>query len=365
MKKILVDAHVLDGEFQGTKTFIIGLYKSILKLTPQSKYYFVCRSKKNFEAVFGNYSNAYFIKSTFHNHFINLNTQFYFLIFFYKIDIAHFQYIGPLVPVCKYVTTIHDLLFIEYPFFFSVKYVFIRKILFRYSSFISYKVNTVSTHSKISIADAFKIQNQKIFITPNAVDEQFYKIDHSAWPFSNLDPQKYILYISRFEPRKNHHLLLNAYLNLKLYEKGIKLVFVGKKSLKNIKFEYLYNQLSQNIKINIFHFEQLDDVQMRILLKNTKLFVYPSLAEGFGIPPLEAAAMKVTVMCSNVTAMSEFNFFEDLHFNPYDISEFELKLKNVVEKPVDKEKLNLISQTIQKKYNWDTSAKIFIKEINL
>ena len=57
------------------------------------------------------------------------------------------------------------------------------------------------------------------------------------------------------------------------------------------------------------------------------LFIYPSFAEGFGIPPLEAGVMKVTVACSNATAMKDFSFFQKTLFDPNDLESFEKAIK--------------------------------------
>jgi glycosyltransferase involved in cell wall biosynthesis len=84
------------------------------------------------------------------------------------------------------------------------------------------------------------------------------------------------------------------------------------------------------------------------------------LAEGFGIPPLEAAINNCKVLCSNTTAMDDFSFFK-YRFNPSDSIEFESKLDQLLND--NDYPYREIKENIQRKYNWDVVAENYFEEL--
>jgi glycosyltransferase involved in cell wall biosynthesis len=88
------------------------------------------------------------------------------------------------------------------------------------------------------------------------------------------------------------------------------------------------------------------------------LFVYPSKAEGFGIPPLEAAAARTPVVCSNTSAMQEFDFFGPGHVDPEDYDGYKTAVAQILEEAPGMEALTDIAATISKRYSWDKTASV-------
>jgi len=161
--------------------------------------------------------------------------------------------------------------------------------------------------------------------------------------------------VSRFEKRKNHISLLKAYITLKLHE-NYDLVFIGNHKfgdeLKN--YKELLKIIPRIISRHIHFFQSISNDELNAFYKQSSCFVYPSYAEGFGIPPLEAAINCCKVLCSDRTAMEDFSFFK-YRFNPNNIGELEQKLTEVIE---DKNyPFEEIKQMALKKYNWDETAK--------
>src|SRR5471030_2917322 len=97
-----------------------------------------------------------------------------------------------------------------------------------------------------------------------------------------------------------------------------------------------------------YWFPQMDHENLQAFYAACKLFVYPSKAEGFGIPPLEAAICKVPVLCSSATAMSQFDFFNPYMFDPNNEAEFELKLSRILEHPPSENFLKKTADIISK-----------------
>jgi glycosyltransferase involved in cell wall biosynthesis len=361
--KIFVDCHVFDHGYQGTRTYIEGLYREMIKLNPNMEFYFAACDVKNLKQCFGTPENVVYLKYRTKSKFLRLLFDAPRLISQSKIDYAHFQYIVPPFKRCKYIVTIHDVLFIDFKEYFSFKNRLINTILYYISSKVSDIVLTVSNYSKERIQTHFNIH--KIAVTPNAVSEEFFldldkeEIKKELLKKYKLD--KYIIYVSRWELRKNQELLLNSFIHLKLYQ-DYKLVFIGDVSTRNVNFDTIYNKLPNQIKEKICFLKKTSHSDLVKLVQGAKVSVYPSKAEGFGIPVLESVAAKVPTLISNKTAMSDFDFLSEYSFDPYNQKEFdELLIKTI--NSYEKIDLTALMETCRKRYSWKFAAKILSNKI--
>ena len=93
--------------------------------------------------------------------------------------------------------------------------------------------------------------------------------------------------------------------------------------------------------------------ELLLLIRGATLSVYPSIAEGFGIPPLEAAAAGIPSVCSNTTAMADFDFLEMTLFNPLDSKD----LNDKIEMAIKLDNLEEVKMAVHKKFNWSLSSE--------
>jgi glycosyltransferase involved in cell wall biosynthesis len=358
--KIFVDAHVFDSEYQGTRTFIREIYL-ILAAKPDLELYLAAVDIQNLKKEFKDHSNIIFVQYSNKSSLSRLLFELPGLLKKLKIDIAHFQYIVPPVKTTRYLVTTHDVIFNEFPEEFSRGYRYSKNFLFGYSAKRSDILTTVSHYSERSIRKHLKIRNKPIHVIPNGVSKRFFE------PYNKTEAEEYIsetykisnfvLYVSRFEPRKNHVLLLQSFLDLDLFAKGYQLVLLGHRSLEVPEFDNLYNSLTADIQKRIFIHSRINDKDLLGFYRAAQVFVYPSKAEGFGIPPLEAGALKIPVLCSNASAMSDFTFFGDNHFDPTNQEEFNNKLERVIANDKEDRNLLFVSDTIRDQYSWESSAQ--------
>lgn len=351
---ILVDAHVFDGKYQGTRTYLKGLYSNLIPIAKEWNFYIVATDLDNLRKEFGDYPNVEFVPLYNNNKFYRLLIEFPLIIKKYKIHYAHFQYICPPLKNCKIILTIHDILFEqpEFKHYFPVRYRIVNGILFKWSSKRANIILTVSEYSKLKIAQIYSIKDDKIYITPNAVS-----VNKSDDPLNKRFFNKYgkfILYVSRVEPRKNHLNLLKAFIDLNLALQDYKLIFIGKSDIPYPELE-AYLDLNKNIiGNNVVWLDSIPNDELNLYYRNCELFVFPSYAEGFGIPPLEAIANKCKVLVSKDTAMGDFGLPNELTFDPANLEElkrkilFQLKTPNV--------ELHIYDHVLTK-YNWGNIAE--------
>lgn len=358
--KILVDAHVFDGEFQGTRTFIKEIYSS-LAMDDRFEIFLAAYDINNIKNAFQKFPLLKFIKYRSKSSIVRLLWDIPSMIKQYKIDYVHFQYIISPIKTCKFIVTIHDVIFYDYPSEFSWLYKMKRKLLWNYSAQKADILTTVSEYSKQSIITHLGIKSNKIHVIPNGVNEIYFASYNKSEARSYISEKyklnsEFILYVSRIEPRKNHYLLVKNYLDLQLYKKNIHLVLLGHQSIRVPQLDIIFKKLPSEILNFILINEKVDDYDLLKFYQASRFFVYPSKAEGFGIPPLEAGALKIPVLCSNASAMSDFSFFENFHIHPEDMTDFKSKMRFLSEQLPDQDFLDKVSNTISDKYNWNHSA---------
>lgn len=361
---LFVDCHIFDDGYQGSRTYIEGLYKQMIIQEPAINYFLAANDTDRLQKIFGIHSNVIYIKYHLKNKFLRLGWDIPHLIRRYQINYAHFQYIVPLFKCCKEIVTIHDLLFLDFPKYFPLSYRVKNEALFRYSAKRADILLTVSEYSRQSICRHWGISLSDIYITPNAVSVNRFQVSASEAEevLVKYGLQDYLLYVGRFEPRKNHILLLKAFVELELWKRKFKLVFIGRHDIVCKEYEEYYQNLPQGIKECVLQLI-VGERELEILYKHCKLFVFPSLAEGFGIPPLEAVAYEVDTLCSNQTAMEEFTFFGDRFFNPNDLEELKAKISYSLNHG-NPERLTEDAKVVQEKYNWQIIAHNLIQILN-
>ncbi len=354
--RLLVDCHCFDSKMsQGITSYIRGIYTILPHITKEIDFYFVAQDIENIERIFGKSQNIKYIRLSSKNRIYRLLFEIPDIIKKNKIDIAHFQYVSPIIKNCKSIVTLHDVLFLDYPQFFPFSYKFSKSIPFRISAKRADLLCTVSKYSQQRISKLYGIDESEILITPNAVDPEFYKIEDTK---PDYFPNKYILYVSRIEPRKNHRAIVEVFNEMKLNERGYKLVFIGKETVATPELHQYVNTIDRNVRDNIIFIEQCSFNELKLWYKYANLFLYPSLAEGFGIPPIEAGASKTPVICHNDTAMSDFTFFDH---NLIDMNDKSL-LKETINrnlKTQNNQELDYISNKIKDNYNWVHIARDF------
>lgn len=202
----------------------------------------------------------------------------------------------------RWVVTIHDLLFLRYPQYFSPidKWIYTKKI--RHSTKVADSVIAISGQTKKDLISYMKVPEEKITVLHQSSDPIFQTqiTDEEKTKIRNRYqlPEKYILYVGALLPHKNVLAILKAMKHLKphLYFYFI-VVGKGKKYQKKMVQFATQNGL-ENRLIFLGDHGYIDNLELRGIYQMASLFIYPSLFEGFGLPILEALQSQVPVIAN-------------------------------------------------------------------
>jgi glycosyltransferase involved in cell wall biosynthesis len=221
------------------------------------------------------------------------------------------------------ITTIHDLIPLTQYFGKKYKgkvYSFLIKRAIKKSKAIITISNTVSSE----IVRKFNIKEKKLKVVYEFIDDKFF---NKNTPFKRLLDDDYILFIGNRKKHKNLSNLILAFDKIK-DKVNIKLVIAGSKDRQKDDVDILVENL--NLKKYIIEFISPSDEEILSLYKYAKLFVFPSLFEGFGLPPLEALALGCPVVASNIPVLREILGEDIACFNPYDVDDMANKIYKAI-----------------------------------
>jgi glycosyltransferase involved in cell wall biosynthesis len=249
------------------------------------------------------------------------------------------------------IVTVHDLSFLVHPEWFAKRYRLYYRLATPVFTRRSKKVITVSECSKSEIVRLIGIPEQKIIVVHNAVSGSFRKQpSHGAG-----EKEKYIFSVGSLDPRKNLARLLAAY-KLAGIEKEFSLKFAGKAD------PVFRMELSEEILSHSAGY--VPDDELSALYENAALFVYPSLYEGFGIPPLEAMAFGCPVILSDLPVFREI-FDDAAHYaDPLDTGSLRDAIVRVLSDEPYRTELIRRGHERVKQYDWDRSADKLASVIN-
>lgn len=278
-----------------------------------------------------------------------------------KIDLVHFPHYNVSISYQgDYIVTIHDLTHILFPELLGnkIKYCY-AKFLIKNAVKRAISVITVSENSKRDIEKYLSVDSKKISITYNAVSGEFCEkskeqLAYIYNKFGIKKNKKNILYVGNLKVHKNLNRLLNAFANLKNRDE-YQLILAGK-AFKSLSLEQ--TELDLGIKQNIVHTGLVSNEDLINLYNVADLFIFPSLYEGFGIPPLEAMACHTAVACSNTSSLPEVVGEAAITFNPENVFEIKTAIETVFNDQSFRN--NLIQKGLQqyKKFDWDITANI-------
>lgn len=351
MPHIAIDARIISSS---TGRYVERLVTYLQDVDKENQYTILVREKDkdywkprnaNFSVVVAEYDQFSFAE------------QLGFLRFLNKLgaDLVHFGIVQqPILYRGKKVTTFHDMTLVKTYnsdknwFVYHAKQ-FVGRFAFRSIAKTNDHIIAISEFTKKELVEFTNIPEDKVTVVYEASDISDDGTQKYSLPF-----KKFLLYVGAQSDYKNirrlgdaHQLLLEKY-------PDIGLVLVGKKTPAHLRNEAYFEKRGYK---NILFTDFVSDKQLNWFYKNATAYTFPSLMEGFGLPPLEAMGNGLPVVSSNATCLPEIYGDAAYYFNPYDIQDIAKAITTVLND--EKLRVRLVKAGFKrlKKYSWKKQAR--------
>ena len=351
----------------GIGTYIRNLLLNLAKLDRENPYFLVGQSRDaaelgplppNFSLILAPTPQKYFWNEVLLPVLLRKN----------RVQILHTpHYDPPLFLFCKSIITIHDCVHILFPS--SKEGSRSAKKATRRAIKRSCHVFTVSESSQRDLIRLFAVPEEKISVVYNAIDERAILTNDPEEQKKVLERYQvhdpFLLYAGNIKPHKNLERLIEAFSVLKgeLKEdarwKNLKLVIIGDELSKRQILRRTVIRSGVQHDVRFFGFVPYET--LRVFYKSAAVFVFPSLYEGFGLPPLEAMSNGTPVLTSNVSSLPEVVEDAALLVNPENVFEICKGIKHLL---FDSQlRADLIEKGFQqsRKYSWSKSAQLILE----
>lgn len=353
MGKIGFDARLIDESGVGRyiKNLLYEFDKRVLKDD-----LFIYLKKESYEKV--NFNNKRIVKRLADVRWHTLKEQFIFkrILENDNLDLVHFPYFSyPVFYRKKFVITIHDLIIDHYPTgvasslpapLYRLKLLGYKKVL---SNAVkkSEKIIVPSQATKVELLNVYKANNSKIEVIYEGFDTRIRK-----GKSKELVSDNFILYVGNAYPHKNLQNLIDAYSNLRK-KTQIDLILIGRN-------DFFYKRINKGIKgVKVLH--DVDDSTLFEYYTNARLFIMPSLMEGFGLPLLEAMSLSCPVVSSDTNALKEIGGDACLYFDPKRVEDIEEKIESVLLGKVNTYEMKKRGLVQAEKFSWKSCADKTLK----
>jgi len=234
------------------------------------------------------------------------------------------------------------------------------------------QILAVSNSTRDDLLNLFNLDAGRISVVHNALDERFSPAENGADRRTVLERYQlqdpFILYSGRIRPHKNIHRLIEAFAVLKSelrddeQYRNLKLIVIGDELSRH---QYLrLTVVRSGVQQDVRFFGFVPNSVLQVFYQSAALFAFPSLYEGFGLPPLEAMASRTPVLASNTSSLPEVLGDAALLVNPENVFEIARGMKSILMEDALRTRLIERGMTHISKFSWVTAAKQVIEAYN-
>jgi len=257
---------------------------------------------------------------------------------------------GPLVKQAQMVM-IHDAAVYNAPKAYTWLFRAWYRLVYRILGFRIPLLLTVSQFSKKELAASLSYPQHQIKVLLNGVDHVTQLKQNNSVLDRITVPRPFVLAVGSANPNKNMDLLYDIAFELEAY--GISLVIAGGSNRRV--FAHADSNVAR-VASNIQHLGRVGDDELKALYSYADIFVFPSLYEGFGLPPLEAMACGCPVVASNRASIPEVCKDAALYFDPTKQTQLLEQIKRVLDDAELRSRIIKQGQKVALTYTWEHTA---------
>lgn len=356
----------------GISTYIRNVVRTLGRLDHENEYFLIGMVERLREIgeLPGNFHSVPFLEQD-----PNFRTYMEFrrLVKRFECNVVHIPHTfwRPRPVDCPYIMTVHDVL----DYLYRVKgrshlSQFMHYRLTRYALNHASRILAVSKFSKNDVAHLFHVPEKKIEVVYNAIDDRF-RMGPTTAADREIIAERYqvhypfILYAGRISPHKNVARIIEAFSALKtdLAKEGkfddLKLIIIGDELSKHPDLRRAVIKSGVHYDVRFLGFVPID--VLRIFYDTAKVFIFPSLYEGFGLPPLEAMAHGTPVVASNTSSLPEVVGKAAVLVNPENVFEISRAIHRVLTDQPLREKMKIAGKEQAQKFSWESSVRRMIE----
>ncbi|MGY5266266.1 glycosyltransferase family 4 protein [Paraclostridium bifermentans] len=277
-----------------------------------------------------------------------------------KYDIVHFlDYATPVLYKGKKIATIHDMAMYTMKDKYTKGQVLTKTTLLNNTIKHADKLICISEFTKKELVKYYpNIDENKIEVVYNGFEyKEIYltqeDVDNTMKRYNIT--KDYLLFVGTLSPHKNIERIVEAFAKVRKQGYEYQLVICGKKGWL---YGDIFNKVKElNLEKEVVFTDYVTDKELEVLYKNTKLFIFPSLYEGFGFPPIEAMARKVPVLTSKEGAIPEIVGNAAIFCNAYDVEDIYGKIMLILKNNnLNQELINRGIQRLEY-FSWENTRK--------
>lgn len=357
--KIGIDARPLRHPYTGIGKYLEQILRELAEADKENEYFLYCH--QDFDLRFT-------VNHKWHKRIgwggvgtIWLHTQLPFMMTKDKLDVFWGpQYAIPFWPQkIPRVVTVHDLVFHHYPETLPTLISLHNKLILKYYLATANQVIAVSHSTKKDLFKVYKLNDSKVQVVHLAAKCDSLNAQTNNSSKDVLDKfgvaPGYLLYVGTVEPRKNIIRLLEAYAMLSTVQFiKVPLVIAGGMGWK---YKGIIAKVGElGLKDQVIFTGFLTEAEQDQIYLNAAIFIYPSLYEGFGLPPLEAMLRGIPVITSNTSSIPEVVGNAAMMVDPYNVEELAKTIELLYEDEDLRYNYSVKGIERSKEFSWEKAA---------
>lgn len=359
---IAIDAHSVGAQLAGNETYAVNLIEALAEVDNKNRYTIYVTKRSAVDRFTNRWPNVAVRKTLPHTPLVRIPITLSAELRKNPVDLLHVQYTAPPRCPCPVVATIHDLSFEHLPETFNRRSRAQLRLTVRRTARNAARILTLSEFSRRDIIDTYKIDPERISVTPAAAPPNFAPVTdetelrriRTAYGIE----RDYILALGSIQPRKNLVRLIKAYSSLSPGRAQAELpllVLAGKRGW--LESETMRAAEKSKARKDIRFIGYVPDADLPALYSAASCFAYPSYFEGFGLPVVEAMQCGTPVIASDNTSLPEIVADAGVLVDPFDETKIAEALIRLVSKPEDRAHFRARGLERAREFNWKKTAQ--------